>query len=271
MADYYIRSQQDNDSRGPFDLPKLQTLAEANQISENTLYYDEDKEEWLPIALNEELKAAVFPQREKLKLNMAQTAESRESAKQTERESERIAVEDLLDAAEGNTEQMRALKKKEQSFQRAMAVASSGIGLAILLSAITLLMPHFGIIGTAIEEETYATVLNYPFLLVGLFDLMMAVFLFLAVTEVYPLLRARGMLTLGFGLYVGWSLGDPALMIASAAAGVGLFGSTLAQGLSTMVPALVLAIGGNGFLAYLAMNDRFKDFFDAVSFNLIGQ
>jgi len=271
MADYYIRSQEDNDSRGPFDLPKLQTLAEAKQINENTLYYDEEKEEWVPIGLNEELKAAIFPKREKLSLNVRK-AEGRAKAPQEGAEDEEsIRVEAILDAAEGNTEERRSLKRKEKSFQRAMAIATSGIGLAAILSAIALIMPHFSIVSEAIEEETYTVVLNYPFLLFGLFDFFMAVFLFLAVTEVYPLIRGRAMLTLGFGVYVGWALGDPVLMAVSAVAGAGLFGSTLARGLHTMIPALVLAIGGHGFLAYLAMTDRFKGFFDAFAFNWFGQ
>jgi len=271
MADYYIRSQEDNDSRGPFDLPKLQTLAEAKQIDESTLYYDEEKEEWVPIGLNEELQAAVFPKREKLSLNVRKAEEQAKAKQSKGPEEENIKVEAILDAAEGNTEERRSLKRREKSFQQAMSIATSGIGLAAILSAIALIMPHFSIVSEAIEEETYAIILNYPFLLVGLFDFFMAVFLFLAVTEVYPLIRGRAMLTVGFGVYVGWALGDPVLMIASAAGGIGLFGSTVAQGLNTMIPALILGIGGHGFLAYLAMTDRFKGFFDAFSFGWFGQ
>ena len=90
MADYYIRSKDDNDSRGPFDLSKLQTLAEAKQIDENTLYYDEEKEEWLPVGLNAELKAAVFPVREKLKLNIVR---ERPKESSTRRQRSRLAPE----------------------------------------------------------------------------------------------------------------------------------------------------------------------------------
>jgi hypothetical protein len=46
MADYYIRTPEREESRGPFDASQLLTLAEAGQITENTLHYDESKEEW---------------------------------------------------------------------------------------------------------------------------------------------------------------------------------------------------------------------------------
>ena len=68
MADYYIRTPDYENSRGPFDAAQLLSLAEAGQITENTLHYDENKEEWVPIALNEKLNALVFPEREPLSL-----------------------------------------------------------------------------------------------------------------------------------------------------------------------------------------------------------
>ena len=45
MSEYYIRTPEQDESRGPFTVSKLNTLAEAGQVKENTLYYDEDKEE----------------------------------------------------------------------------------------------------------------------------------------------------------------------------------------------------------------------------------
>ncbi|WP_269526408.1 DUF4339 domain-containing protein [Coraliomargarita parva] len=267
MSDYYIRTPEDNESRGPFDVTKLRTLAEAGQLSENTLYYDEDKEEWIPIALNEALRLEIFPVREKLKLSLKEREASQNTS---ERDGENtVEVEDLLEAADGNTEQKRHLKKKEKSYQRAAALSSSGLGLMVLFSAVSLIMPHFAMVSQAIEEEAYATVVNYPFLMLGFFDFLMAIFLFLAVTEVYPLLRGRAMLTLGFGVYVGWALGDPLLMIASGGAGAGIFLATISRGLPSMLIALILGLGGNGFLAYLALQDRFKDFFEVVAFELI--
>ncbi|MEM1222527.1 MAG: hypothetical protein AAGH40_07160 [Verrucomicrobiota bacterium] len=268
MQDYYIRTPDHEESRGPFNISKLLTLGEAGQINENTLYYDEDKEEWMPFALNEELKAQVFPERKKLELKISEKEkeEAPKDATKAEQERPKIEVDDMLAAAEGTTEDTKHLKKQEESFQKAASIASSGIGLMMLFSAVALLMPHFEIVDAAIEQEAYSTVLNYPFVVVGLFDLVMAIFLFLAVTEIYPLLRTRGMLTLGFGLYVGWALDDLALLGASAAGGIGIFLATVARTYSTMLSAILLGIGGNGYLAYFALTERFSGLFENVAF-----
>jgi hypothetical protein len=276
MPDYYIRTNDHEESRGPFDPPKLQTLAEADQITENTLYYDETKEEWVPIALNKELKNQVFPRRDKLILQVGKAtqkteAKNGESATEEEEEEEEsgLNVEEMLAAAAGETEETSYLKKDQKSFEKAAALATSSIGLMMLLSAVVLLIPHLTVVNAAFQQERYSSILNYPFIILGLFDFLMAVFLFLAVTEVYPLLRGRGMLTLGFGVYLGWSLGDPILMVCSVAAGFGIFYATIARSLPTMLLAMVLGIGGNGTLAYLAISGRLSGFFEAVHFEFI--
>lgn len=270
MADYYIRTPDREESRGPFDASQLMTLAEAGQITENTLHYDETKEEWIPIALNEQLKADVFPDREKLSLKIGQSAdESPQAETDAPVEEEGIKVTDMLAAAERDSDETRHLKKKEESFQKAAALSTTSIGIMMLLSAVTLLAPHFSVINEAISAEEVGTIFNYPFIIVGLFDFIMAAFLFLAVTEIYPVLRGRAMLTLGFGIYVGWALGDPMILLASAVAGFGIFYATIAQSYSTMLVAITLGIGGNAALAYLSIIGHFAGFFDSTYFELI--
>ncbi|MFT5622236.1 MAG: hypothetical protein ACI9FZ_000156 [Bacteroidia bacterium] len=167
------------------------------------------------------------------------------------------------------TETSRHLKKKEASLQKSTALSNSSIGLMMMLSAVFLLAPHFSTINEAISAGKISTIFNYPFIVVGLFDFIMAALLFLSVTEIYPLLRGRAMLTLGFGIYVGWALGDPIILIASAAAGLGIFYATIAQSLTTMLVAMALGIGGNATLAYLAILGHFAGFFDSMYFKLI--
>jgi hypothetical protein len=269
MADYYIRTPDREDSRGPFDAQQLLTLAEAGQITENTLHYDETKEEWIPIALNEALKTEVFPEREKLSLKIREPQNDAPATVDGAVETGGIDVNDMLAAAERDTSETRHLKKKEESFHKAASISTSSLGIMLLLSAIALLTPHFTIINAAITEERLTTIINYPFIIIGLFDFIMAALLLLAVTEVYPLLRGRAMLTLGFGVYVGWALGDPMILLASAGAGIGIFGATISQSLFTMLLASMIGIGGNGLLAYLAITGHFAGFFDSVAFNWI--
>ncbi len=271
MADYYIRTPDHEESRGPFDPTKLLTLAEAGQISENTLYYDETKEEWVPIGLNQVLKEQVFPEQEKLKLNIThkEAVKAKAQAERPENEGEAIRVNDMLAAAEADTEETRHLKKKRKSLEKAASIATTSLGIMMLLSAVSLIMPHIQIARGAFDEGTPTTLLNYPIILVGLFDLIMGVLLVLAVTEVYPLLRGRAALLLGFGVYLAWALGDPLLICVFLAAGVGIFVATLAESFSLMLLATIAGIAGNGYLAYLAMIGRFAGFYDQLHFNFI--
>jgi hypothetical protein len=263
MPDYYIRTPEQDESRGPFDISKLQTLAEAGQITSNTLFYDEDKEEWIPIALNESLCATVFPQKEKLELKIQKerAAEKKEAAS--------IDVQSMLDAAEGNTKEKRKLMRQKKSFQQATSIASTGIGLMCILSALILILPLVPTLQGAIKDGNTVSMLNYLTVWIAGFDLLLGVLLILSVTEVYPLARARGMLTLGFGIYVGWALGDPLLSGLAAAAGFGIFLATISRSIISLILAFVLGIGGNGYLAYLALNGRFDGFFNHIVFNLV--
>lgn len=270
MTDYYIRTPEQDESRGPFNISKLLTLAEAGQVTANTLYYDEEKEEWIPIALNEQLEAQVFPKSERLTLRIAQS-KSDQSSTDDSTGDDKIEVENMLKAAEADTQETRHLKQSQKSFERAVALASMALGLMMILSSISFLIPHIDAIQGAVNEGTYANLINYPFLLLGIFDLIMAVLLLLSVTEVYPLLRGRSMLGLGFGVYVGWALGDPLLMLAFALGGAGVFLATVAQRLSIMVLAIIMGICGNGAIAYLALNNRFAEFYGSIQLSLFTQ
>jgi hypothetical protein len=271
MHEYYIRTPEQDESRGPFNISKLLTLAEAGQVTENTLFYDEEKEEWIPIGLNAELKAQVFPEKESIKLRIGPESKNAGEHDEDSPDEGGINVENMLKAAEADTRETRHLKRSQKSFERAVALASMTLGLMMLLSAISFLIPHLDAIQGAVNEGTIAKLVNYPFLLVGVFDLIMAILLLLSVTEIYPVVRGRSMLGLGFGVYLGWALGDPLLMLAFGLGGVGVFLATVAQRVSLMVLAIAMGIGGNGALAYLAINNRFADFYSAIQISLFTQ
>lgn len=271
MNDYYIRTPEQNESRGPFDVSKLNTLADAGQIKPNTLYYDEDKEEWLPLALNAELHAQVFPAREKLTLDLRESgAASGTPKKKAPPGPEGIQVESMLAAAEGNTKERRKQTQRRKSLEKATSVAAVGLAVMMLLSALYMILPLLPELEKQLEVQGLESVLNYPLILVGLFDFVMAVLLLLSVTDIYPLLRGRSMLGLGFGAYVGWAIGDPLLIGLAIAAGSGIFMATLAHRMSILMVAFTLGIGSHGYLAYLALNGRFDGFFEHIVFDLVG-
>lgn len=271
MSDYYIRTPEQDESRGPFDVGKLNTLAEAGQINPNTLYYDEDKEEWLPLALNTDLHAQVFPVREKLTLNVHKAnAPDQRNDQKAGKPGKSIQVENMLAAADGLTDEKRKLTQRRKSMEKAATIASVGLAVMMLLSAVYMILPLVPELRLQMRISGTATALNYPFVLVGIFDFLMAVLLLLSVTEVYPLLRGRAMLGLGFGAYVGWSIGDPWLIGLAIAAGLGLFLGTLAQRMGPLIAAFIIGIGSHAYLAYLALSGRFDGFFERIVFDLVG-
>ena len=109
-SEYYIRTPDRNESRGPFSPAELLTLAEAEQITENTLYYDESKKEWVPIGVNPALKDEVFPEREQLKLEINKPGEEKKKLKKAEAKTKnkRITVSDMLAVAETETKHARS-------------------------------------------------------------------------------------------------------------------------------------------------------------------
>ncbi|WPJ97357.1 DUF4339 domain-containing protein [Coraliomargarita algicola] len=265
MPDYYIRTPEQDESRGPFDISKLLTLAEAGQVTPNTLYYDEDKEEWTPLALNETLSAQVFPERDKLTLRVDESKKDKSKG----RSEQGLDVETILAAAEGDTAEKRKLTRQKRSFELAANISSSGLGLMMVFSALFMVLPLVPKIQMLLNEGNVASILNYPNILIGIFDLIVGLLLYLSVTEAFQVARGRAMLTLGFGVYVAWALGDPLLMGLTASAGIGIFLATISQSMVTMLLAFLLGIGGNGYLAYLALNGRFDGFFDHIVLNLV--
>jgi len=271
MSDYYIRTREQDESRGPFDVSKLNTLADAGQITSNTLYYDEGNEAWVPLALNAELHAQVFPKIEKPAPEVRDDqAENEAHSGKANVEPDEIKVARMPATAGGNTAERHTHNQRKKSPARAATIAGIGLALMMLLSALYMILPMIPELEKKMPPQGLATVLNYPVILVGIFDSLMAVLLLLAVTGVYPLLRGRAMLGLGFGAYVGWAIGDPLLIGLTIAAGVGIFVGTLAQRISTLMIAFVLGIASHGYLAYLALNGRFDGFFEHIVFDLVG-
>lgn len=154
-------------------------------------------------------------------------------------------------------------------FKPTVNLASSVIGLMMFLSALFMILPLTPEIQAALSDGKLASIFKYPTLLLGVFDLSIGLLLILSVTEVFPMARGRAMITLGFGIYVGWAIGDPILMSLATAAGFGIFLATISQSLSSMLLAFILGLGGNGYLAYLAWSGRFDGFFDSIVLNRV--
>lgn len=163
-------------------------------------------------------------------------------------------IEEMLLAAEGQTEDTEHLKRKQERQNAAASLSLPGIGLIMLLSAFTLIYPNYQTIQIALsgeEEGGYLTLLD-PMIIIGLQDLVFAVFLLLAVSEIFPAIRLRAALGLGFWGFIFWAGGDPTLMAIAIAGHLSLFICTMTLNLYLMMAGLVLGVLSFGMLSYLA-------------------
>lgn len=255
---YYIRPVDSETARGPFDIDKLNTLAEAGQVTAETLYFDDGLEAWAAIGSNAKLKEQVFPSKKSLSLRPEKERKKRSSASLADDQHEVISVEEMLAAAEGRTEETHHLKEQIRWQHRAASLAVPALALVCLVSAATYIYPAWDTIMSLVnqEEGVLDQIIRYPLLVLGALDLIFGICLALAATEVYPLLRLRAALGFGFFGYLYWAHfvnGDPEslyLCAANLAYGIGVFTATLTLSFRTMLLACILSLAGALSFAY---------------------
>ena len=257
VEEYYIRSAESETARGPYTIEKLVTLAESGQISPQTLYYDDNLESWAAIGSNHALRDQVFPQRKTLSLRKHR--DSKKEILNREAATEPVRVNELLAAAEGTTEETRFIRQRQRWAERSAAISLPVLGTLLLLSALSLVYPSYGIVMRAFEQGPggLPQLLQTPLVLFGLFDLVAGVIILLGAAEFFPALRLRAMLGAGFlgFTYMAQFLNgyeDGAyLAISSMLFGVGLFVATLTLNFRILLLAFVAAgLGVAGFFYF---------------------
>lgn len=237
MQEYYIRNPDSEESRGPFSVEQLASLGETGHVSLETYVYNTEEEQWEVLESNEELRAAVFP--EKKRLTMKPKGEF-ESLNKGEAELPAVTVDELLAAAEGNTEETRHKKKVNIWREKAAVLAMYIAGAAFVLSAVGLFLVQRGLFA----DFEASVVFTNPMILVGLLDLGIALILFLQTTAVYPLIRFRTMLGAGFALFFFWAVEQPLVGVVAALGWLGIYGLTLFLDKIPFLTTTALAIFG---------------------------
>lgn len=255
--EYYIRQPDTESARGPFNTEKLASLAEAGQINDETLYYDDAREAWVRVLDNDDLRRELFPEKKKLVLRSKTSEELNLLNRADEGQSQDVTVAQFLAAAEGDTADTRHFKKAEQAKEKAAALSTPLIGMMITFVALSLIFPSWDIIQELIdaEQKDYMILVGKPLLLVGLFDMFIAICVFLGATEVYPVIRLRAMMGLGFFGFTYWSyfqisgdVSDLYAAYACIAGSIGMFGATLTLNLIFLsIFALAGLVGAGGF------------------------
>lgn len=246
MQEYYIRDPETEESRGPFNVEQLHSLAENGHVTLETLIYDTEAESWDILQNKEDLRAAVFPERKRL---MVKPKKEFVSLNVTEKELPPITVDSLLAAAEGNTEETRHKKKDTVWREKAAVVGMYIAAVSLLLSGVALLWLQRGLF---LDFDVMALVLA-PLVILGLLDLGVSFILFLQSSAVYPFIRFRTMLGAGFLLFFFWAAEVPLLGLAAAAGAFGVYGLTLFLKMAPFLISAVLALGGMGALLVLAL------------------
>lgn len=247
---YYIRQPDTEERRGPFTVEKLISLVDADQVTKETLIYNDETQQWTALILNEELKNAVFPEKETLVLK-PKSADEMDLLNLGEDKIPEITVHDMLAAAEGTTEETAHLKKKEKWEAKAAELSRPVLASIMLLSAFTFVYPSWQIVQEIINEQNYLLILQKPMVILGAADLFFAISVFLGVTEVYQIIRFRFMLGMGYFGFIYWAAwqagGDLTslyLMVSVIASSIGVYICTITLRFFLMLISAVVALAG---------------------------
>jgi hypothetical protein len=158
----------------------------------------------------------------------------------------------MLAAAEGHTEETKHVREKRVWQERAAALSVPILGTLLLVSAVSVLYPSWGIINGIINDEEGALQMLFrqPVVFLGALDLIMGAFLLLNATEIFPLIRFRAMLGAGFFTVVyasNFINGDPQglwMALSSFGFGVGLYICTLTLSFPLMIASAALGAAG---------------------------
>ncbi len=238
----YIRNATETEARGPFNVEQVSDLADAGHVSPETLIYDATTEQWVALNSNAELMAAVFPEKRKLTLK----PKAIQTLNQVDAAVKPITVNDMLDAAEGLTDDTRSKANPETAMMRAARVGLIAAIASLVLAAAAGILPH----SEALMSMEPAKLLANPLVILGVVDLALAVLLALGMTVLYPVIRFRA--ALGFGLlgFMFYAQGMPVLLAAALAGSAGLYLCTLVVSPAPALLAAAAAIGGMGLLAW---------------------
>ncbi len=253
MGEYYIRQAEGGDIRGPFDEEQMTSLADAGKITLETQIADETKTDWVVVGQNEELKAMLFPERKKLGLKKGGEGHTFQKLNKPEDDAKpEITVEQMLAAGEGHTEDTKHLKDKQKYMDKAASLSMPVLAAMMILSGLANSLPRYQILFDLFSKGNWQGLFHEPFAAVGLLDFLLALGLFLNVFSLFPVVRFRAMIGLGYFLFYYWSSGDAVGMAASVGAGLGLFVCTMTLNMWVMVFFAATGVGSMGYLAWAA-------------------
>ncbi len=238
----YVRNANESEARGPFSVQQVADLAETGQLTPESLVYDAATEQWVTIESNAELKAAIFPEKKKLSLKQKEI----KTLNKADEDAKPITVNDMLDAAEGRTEDTRGKADPEIAMARAAKIGMIGSIVALVVAAAGEIMPGLD----ALMSMDPAKLIAKPLVFLGVIDLALAAMLGLGMSAIYPVVRFRAALGLGLMGFMFFAQGAGPELTAVVVGSIGLYCSTIFVSLIPAAAAVVAGVGGMGFLAW---------------------
>ena len=238
----YIRNATETEARGPFTAQQVADLADAGQVTAETLIYDATTEQWVALSTNPDLMVVVFPEKRRLSLKSKQIATLNKPVEDTRP----ITVSDMLAAAEGHTDDTRGKSDPQVAMARAARIGMYGALVSLVLAAAAEILPHTD----TLVSMTPGKLLAHPFVALGVIDIVLAILLALGMVTLYPFFRFRAALGLGLMGFMFYAQGDSMPLIAVAVGSVGLYLCTVVVSFLPAVVSFAAAVGGMGYLAY---------------------
>lgn len=243
----YIRNASDTEARGPFNLEQLTSLAENEQVTRETVFYDTEKEQWVPIGDDPDMIAAVYPEKKRLKLGVEREINALNKGDES---APPIDVVDMLAAAEGRSADTKDKADPSEALARAAKIGMQCATVILFISGAALLAPSIDLI----VGGNYLGLLGQPFAILGAIDLLLFVMLLLQAVAIYPFVRFRAALGAGFLGILFYTQGDTTTALAAVAGSIGIYFSTVFTNLFGVALAALMGIGGMGFFAYTVLN-----------------
>jgi hypothetical protein len=234
--EYYIRKASETEARGPFNTEQLISLAENNQADPDTYFYDAATEAWSPISGNAALMETLFPTKKVLRVKPKSAADVKNLNTVGDND-KAITVDDILLAAEGRTEDTKDKADPAISQSRAAAIGGYACLGILVITAAAYTLPYIDLI-TKLDTDG---ILANPIIILGVFNLILALCVGLGATNTYPLVRFAAMLGFGFAGTLYYFEGESTLLLLSAASAVGLYLCTI---LLNMPAVLLFAVIG---------------------------
>ncbi len=252
MREYYIRKEGDEEASGPYNLDQITSLIEAGKLDKEAYVYDIDNEAWIPIEECEELMNVLFPEKKKLTLQ-TEPEPSEDDADESEAKSKKkddaddlpeskqaITVSAMLAQAEGRDGDDPSGRSPVEKRAHAAYLGLRFTTLFVLGSAVSMAFLEWDLVKTA----NALRMIESPYILFAIVDLILGVILLLQVTEVYPLVRLRAAIGLGALSILFLTSGDPLLALANTVLAVSTYFCTATLETRKVIPFCITGVLG---------------------------